>query len=105
MEGNGEVKSNGGGLKVFWGRVLSLLGIILAFIGALFVSIGTEGIAIALGVAGYFLGARTLGTATIILSVVGMFVGLLAGQGVMPGAYDEAVSGIKETIQTPFADR
>ena len=90
---------------MFWGRVLCVLGIVLALIGALFVSIATEGIAIALGVAGYFLGARSLGITTIVLSVVGMFLGLLAGQGVMLGAYDEAVNGVKETIQDPFSDR
>ncbi len=94
-----------GAKGVLLGRVLCMVGVILAIIGAFFVSIATEGIAIALGLAGYFLGARILGVKTIVLSVVGMFLGLLAGQGVILGAYEEEVNGIKETIQDPFSDR
>lgn len=47
--------------RVFFGRVLCVLGLALAFIGAYFVSIRTEFIGIVLGVGGYYLGARTLG--------------------------------------------
>ena len=65
-----------------------MIGILLAVVGAYFVPVATEGIGIALGVAGYALGARTLGAATIVLCVVGIFVGLLVGPGVIPGSYD-----------------
>ncbi len=38
-----------------------------------------------LGILGYFLGAGRLATATIIVSVVTLFLGLAATQGVIPG--------------------
>ena len=75
------------------GRVLCVAGIILALIGAYFVSVALGAIGIVLGVAGYALGSRRLGTATVVLGVVSIFVGLLVGQGVMAGAYDRAVDG------------
>ena len=99
MAENERARSNGKGLKVFWGRVLCVFGILLAVVGAYFVSVATEGVGIALGVAGYAFGARTLGITTIVLCVIGMFVGLLVGQGVIPGSYDEPVDGIQESIQ------
>ncbi len=62
--------------------------------GALFVSVATGAVGIVLGVTGYVLGARTLGLLAVVLSTVAMFVGLLVGQGVLPGdAYDRLVDG------------
>ena len=85
-------------LGAFWRRVLCAVGIVLAIVGAFFVSIANEGIGIALGVAGYLLGARTLGAATVVLCVAGALVGLFVGPYAMPGSYDEWVSGIKELM-------
>lgn len=88
--------------KVFFGRALCLFGLALAALGAYFVSMATEAVGIALGVAGYYLGARTLASATILLCVGATFVGLLVGQGYIPGPYDADADGIKETIQDPL---
>ena len=77
------------------GRLLS--GIAIAFcvpLGALFVSIATGTVGVFLGIIGYTLGARKLGALAVVLCTAAMFVGLLVGQGVIPGdAFDRAVDG------------
>jgi len=69
MRENDERRKSRKRLGAFWGRVLCAVGILLAVIGAFFVSIASEGIGIALGVAAYLLGARALGVTTIVLCV------------------------------------
>lgn len=62
--------------------------------GALFVSIAIGFVGICLGLAGYALGARRLGLVAVVPCIIAMFVGLLVGQGVIPGdAYDQMVDG------------
>jgi hypothetical protein len=91
--------------KVWVGRALCLIGLLFCVpVGVLFVSIATGSVGILLGVAGYVLGARRLGLFTVVLCTAAMFLGLLAGQGVLPGSYDEAVNGFKEALQRPFYD-
>ena len=85
-------KGNGPNISL-WRRVLCVAGLILAAIGAYFVSVALGAVGIVLGVVGYALGARRLGAATVVLGVASIFVGLLAGQGVMAGSYDRAVDG------------
>jgi hypothetical protein len=46
-----------------------------------------------LGAVGYYLGARVFGVIVIVLSTVTLFIGLLAGQGAIPGSYEELLSG------------
>ena len=92
MENRAQDRSGVAG-GALWGRVLCAAGIILAIIGAYFVSIALGAVGLFLGIAGYFLGTRNLGLITIILGVVSIFVGLLMGQGVMAGSYDRAVDG------------
>jgi hypothetical protein len=77
------------------GRLLSVFALIFCVpVGALFVSIATGAVGIVLGITGYVLGARRLGALAVVLCTVAMFVGLLVGQGVIPGdAYDRAVDG------------
>jgi hypothetical protein len=87
---DGAKKKNGAAL---FGRVLCVAGIVLAVIGALFVSVALGGVGIVFGIVGYALGARRLGMATVVVGVVSVFVGLLVGQGVMAGSYDRAVDG------------
>lgn len=85
------------------GRVLAGIGLIVGVpIGAYFVSIAVGFVGIIFGIMGYALGSRRLGFATIVLCTVAMFVGLLVGQGVIVGSYDETVNGIKEALQRPF---
>ncbi len=79
-----------------------MVGIVLAIVGAFFVSIASEGIGIARGVAGYLLGA--LGVTTIVLCGAAALVGLFVGPYAMAGSYDELVNGIKEVIQYPLSD-
>ncbi|QIN78375.1 hypothetical protein GBA65_07380 [Rubrobacter marinus] len=88
--------------RAFIGRALCICGLMLAVVGAYFVSMATEAVGIALGVAGYYLGARTLGSATILLCTAALFVGLLVGQGFVPGPYDGDADGVKESIQDPL---
>ncbi len=81
--------------KLTAGRLLSGFALVFCVpVGALFVSVATGAVGIVLGIAGYALGARTLGSLAVVLCTVAMFVGLLVGQGVIPGeAYDRLVDG------------
>lgn len=96
---------NGAQFKVLVGRIASVIAILFCVpVGILFVSIATGAVGIVLGVVGYSLGARRLGALAVVLCTVAMFLGLLVGQGIMPGSYDEAVSGFKEALQHPFSN-
>ncbi len=59
------------------GIVAALLG------GSANASVGAVGAA--LGILGYFLGSRRLGTFTVLLCVAALFFGLAASQGLIPG--------------------
>ena len=52
------------------------------------------GIGIVLGMVGYALGTRWLGTLAIILAILTLAIGLFLGQSVLPGAYDRITSGL-----------
>lgn len=73
------------------GKISCVIGILFAVYGIVIVLGGgapsvTSGVLGAgLGILGYFLGSRRLGTATIILSVAVLFFGLAASQGLVPG--------------------
>lgn len=75
------------------GRILCTIGLGSAVIGAFFVSIGSDIMGMLLGMMGYYFGARVFGVVVIVLSTVTLFVGLLVGQGVIPGSYDQFVEG------------
>ena len=75
-------------------RLLCAAGILLAVIGAFFISIALNALGVVLGMLGYALGARWLGPATVILALLTLMVGLLLGQGVLPGAYDRITDGL-----------
>jgi hypothetical protein len=75
------------------GRILCSVGLALAVTGAIFVDIATDVVGMLLGATGYYLGARVFGTILIILSTATLFIGLLAGQGAIPGSYEELMSG------------
>ena len=59
-------KGNGSNTS-FWGSVVCVAGMVLAVIGAYFVSVALGTVGIVLGVVGYALGARRLGAVTVIL--------------------------------------
>lgn len=81
------------GRSLLPGRILCSVGLALAVTGAFFVDVGTDVVGMLLGATGYYLGARVFGTILIILSIVTLFIGLLAGQGAIPGSYEELLSG------------
>lgn len=88
--------------KVFVGRTLSALALVFCVpVGILFVSVATGAVGILLGVAGYAFGARRLGSLAVMLCTAAMFLGLLVGQGAIPGSYDAALDGIREARQWP----
>ena len=82
-------------LKRNAGRLLSVVALVFcAPVGALFVSVAMDAVGIVLGITGYVLGARRLGSLALVLCTLAMFAGVLIGQGVIPGdAYDRAVDG------------
>lgn len=81
------------GRSLLPGRALCVVGLALAVVGAFFVSVATDIVGMTLGAVGYALGARVFGVVVIILATATLFIGLLAGQGVIPGSYDEWVNG------------
>lgn len=78
------------------GRLLSGFALIFCVpVGALFVSIAMGAVGICLGIAGYVLGARRLGSLVVALCTIAMC------QGVIPGdAYDRAVDGFFRNLPT-----
>ncbi len=75
------------------GRILCVIGLSLAVTGAFFVDMSSGIIGMMLGAMGYYLGARVLGVAIIVICMVTLSFGLVAGQGAIPGAYDEVMNG------------
>ncbi len=84
------------------GRLLAAIALVFCVpVGAMFVSVATGAVGILLGMVGYTLGARTLGFLAVVLCTAAMFVGLLVGQGVIPGDfYDRAVDGWFRNLTT-----
>ena len=68
-----------------WGTAACALGIICAASGVFFIDLIFEFVGILLGAAGYALGARRLGIATIVLSTVLLLIFLAISQGMVPG--------------------
>jgi hypothetical protein len=77
------------------GRLLSGIAIVFCVpLGALFVSIATGAVGLFLGIISYALEAGKLGALAVVMCTAAMFVGLLVGQGVIPGdAFDRTVDG------------
>ena len=78
-------------VKLLAGRICCILGIlfgvggiVVAFFGG-GASVSPGAVGAALGVLGYFLGSRRLGTFTVLLCVAALFFGLAASQGLIPG--------------------
>lgn len=93
-EGPGEDERRARSVKSFLGLISCVLGILFAVLGfvsplvvgpALAADISLQVIGALLGVVGYFLGARRLAVATIVLCVLSFLFGLAASQGLIPG--------------------
>jgi hypothetical protein len=78
-------------VKLLAGRICCVLGILFGvggIVAAFFgggASVSPGAVGAALGVLGYFLGSRRLGTFTVLLCVAALFFGLAASQGLIPG--------------------
>lgn len=81
-------------VKLLVGRVLAVVGLLIAIAGIVTVFTSSSGasadisdgaLAVMLGVAGYFLGSRRLGAAAVTIGVVAIVFSLAATQGVIPG--------------------
>lgn len=81
------------GRSLLPGRILCSVGLAFAVTGVFFVDVATDVVGMLLGATGYYLGSRVFGTLIMVLSVVTLFIGLLAGQGAIPGSYEELMSG------------
>ncbi len=98
-EGKRQVKLLGARIVCVVGILLGVGGIVAAlFGGGANVSAGALGAA--LGILGYFLGARRLTTATVVLCVAAIFFGLAASQGLIPGidASDHSLPSIQPSV-------
>ncbi len=87
-DGEGTTQRGAEEAKLFFGRLLGVMGLATLPLGALFVSVAMDAIALCLGVVGYFLGARRLGIVVVVLSVLAAIVGMLIGQGYIPSVFD-----------------
>ena len=89
-----------GRVSCILGLLLGVGGIVAALLGGTAtVSIGAVGAA--LGILGYFLGSRRLGTVTVLLCVAALFFGLAASQGLIPGidASDRGLPAIEPAAE------
>ncbi len=73
-----------GMISCLLGVLLGIGGIAASFLGG-GASISPAAVGAALGILGYFLGSRRLGTATVLICVAALFFGLAASQGLIPG--------------------
>ncbi len=70
-----------------WGRVVCVLGLISALVGAFGLDVSLEAVGILLGAVGYALGASRLGIVTVIFSTLALIFLLAVGQGYVPGPW------------------
>jgi hypothetical protein len=93
LGGPGQERSAQGeqAVKLLAGRICCILGILFGvggIVAAFFgggASVSPGAVGAVLGVLGYFLGSRRLGTFTVLLCVAALFFGLAASQGLIPG--------------------
>lgn len=86
--------------KLLAGRLLCIGALVMLPLGAYFVSVALEFAAFALGIVGFYLGARNLATATLALSVIAAFTGLLWGQGYFPELGSDAIAdGLRRGLE------
>jgi site-specific recombinase len=83
-KGKNQAKRLGGLIVSVLGILLGLGGIVGALL-ALTQDVSSGVVAIVLGVLGYSLGVRRLGTATIVLGTVALFFVVAASTGLIPG--------------------
>ena len=91
QEGTAQKDGREGALKPLLGRICCLVGLRLGaggFVVAILgesVNLSAGAVGIALGVLGYFLGARRLGAASVVLGTAALFFMAAASTGLIPG--------------------
>ncbi len=83
-KGKGAAKLLGGRISCIVGLLFDVGGILFALFGAS-ANISAGAVGAALGILGYFLGARRLGAATIVLGVIAVLLMAAAAAGLIPG--------------------
>jgi hypothetical protein len=90
-EGTAKRDGREGALKLLLARICCLVGLLLGAGGFIVATLGASvnlsagAVGIALGVLGYFLGARRLGAASVVLGVGAVFFMAAASTGLIPG--------------------
>ena len=78
-------------LKLLLGRVCCVVGLLMSAGGIVFAILGASvnlsagAVGVALGVLGYFLGARRLGVASVVVGTAALFFMAAASTGLIPG--------------------
>ena len=91
QENTSQVDGREGLLKLLLGRICCLMGLLSGAGGFVVATLGTSvnlsagAVGIVLGVVGYFLGARRLGAASVVLGVGAVFFMAAASTGLIPG--------------------
>jgi len=91
QENTSKVDGREGLLKLLLGRICCLVGLLLGAGGFVVATLGASvnlsagAVGIALGVLGYFLGARRLGAASVVLGVGAVFFMAAASTSLIPG--------------------
>jgi hypothetical protein len=83
-KGKNQAKRLGGGIASVLGILLGLGGIVGAILGVT-EDVSSGVLAIVLGVLGYYLGVRRLGTVTVVLGTIALFFVVAASTGLIPG--------------------
>src|SRR5919107_2548523 len=90
-EGSVQRDRQEGALKLFFGRICCIVGLLLGAGGFVVATLGASvnlsagAVGIGLGVLGYFLGARRLGAASVVLGTAAVFFMAAASTGLIPG--------------------
>jgi hypothetical protein len=90
-EGVGKGEGREDALKLLLGRICCIAGLLSGAGGIVFAILGTSvnlsagAVGIALGILGYFLGARRLGAGSVALSTAAIFFMAAASTGLIPG--------------------
>jgi hypothetical protein len=83
-EGEGRARLLGAGIACVVGVLCGLGSVLAALVGGT-PNVSGGALGAALGILGYFLGARRLATAAVVLCVATIFLALAASQGLIPG--------------------
>lgn len=84
-------------LKLFYGKLASILGILLAIAGVFAINsvVAATFVGIALGTLGVALGERRLGIVAIVISVLVFVFGLAAISGLIPGLDPPGINDLR----------